>query len=122
MKPREMKPSDALISAKEHLSIPSFWTKSAMARDRYGVVCRAGMDIATCWCAAGAVIKVSPRTYYSDLVYYRSFKYLSDAQDLCNGHDSISNVENYNDHPLRTHEEILKWFDRAISDALECGD
>jgi len=88
-----------LIKARELISKPENWTQRAAARTASGHRTSALSTNAVCYCAMGALLKISPLYQGS-----RHIDMLAKAMD-----DSVAY---YND--THTHAEVLAMFDKAI--------
>jgi len=94
-----------LTAARELLSDPVRWTKGRMARDAAGERAYSRSPEAVCWCAAGALNKVS------------SAWGVQEAQGILFASVSGKGIAAFNDDPTTTHADILAAFDRAIAAA-----
>jgi hypothetical protein len=100
-----MTPQDVLIKAAELLeSSPTAWIQNGIARNAEGAQITAHHPSACSWCAMGAIAKVqnrpeAPQAYDS-------------ASKLLAYHLSVNalgvNIANWNDHPLRTREDVVQ--------------
>jgi hypothetical protein len=98
---------EVLIAARELISVPERWTKSAYARSADGRPigpCGVASQDAVCWCPVGAVDRLVEDG--TDLAAY-ALDYL---QMVVGG----GRVANWNDAQERTHAEVLAAFDKAI--------
>lgn len=93
-----------LKDARELIHDPENWTQSAYARNKRGTVVSFEANNAVCFCAMGALFRVSPPDETGTV-----FKFLRGASKECG---SLS-PSNFNDH--HSHEEVLALFDKAIS-------
>lgn len=102
-----MTPADVLRAAKARIATPERWTQGTFARDRDGgaVDMKTEREEAVCWCSLGAIEYACDP---DEAVSARAMCLLMEAI----GEDSI---EDWNDHPRRTHAEVLAAFDRAIA-------
>lgn len=104
-----MKAVTVLKRARKLLSNPERWTKGAFAKDRRGQRVPSGDPKAVCYCAAGAL----KRCAGNGVLWVVATSYLVRAARR--GNYSPANVWYYNDHPRRTHAQVMRWFDRAIA-------
>jgi hypothetical protein len=93
-----------LTKARELISDPARWTQGEYARDAKGAEVKPGSKYATCWCALGAVRKVTRRDSAAHGV-------LTALQKHCEG----PTVTLFNDG--HDHADVLAMFDRAIESA-----
>lgn len=56
-----MTPADVLRKAADKISEPNAWTRHELARDENGDAVSPSNKRAVCWCALGAIFKVSVR-------------------------------------------------------------
>ena len=94
-----------LIAARSLIARPDAWTKVFEARDHNNNSCRVFDDDACKYCMVGAIARASlgKRTWERDALQ---------ALRLAIGSES---VPRFNDHPARTHDEVLAAFDAAIA-------
>ncbi len=97
---------DVLVKARELIATPDRWTKGAFARTEAGAIVPPDRPVAACWCAIGALRRVT-----GDTGYRGAFVELQSAADY--------DLPHWNDAPERTHDEVLAAFDRAIAAAGE---
>lgn len=97
---------EILTAARELLSVPERWTKGSPARTSDGTMTDARSEDAVCWCARGALQRVSD---CCDEVY-ASRAILRQAT----GNYGFKDYVYLNDLPKTTHADILSLFDRAI--------
>lgn len=102
----EATPLAVLRAARSLLRLPDHWTRGANARAKGGRRVASEAPEAVCWCADGALIKVSGG--WSTSAYKTAHRCLYKALPV----PVLIHV--YNDATHRTHPEILSWFDRAI--------
>ena len=103
---------DVLVAARERIADEKNWTQYTAAKDSKGDWCDPHTAAAVCWCATGAVMAAIPvaADYYglytqaTAALKYELIMHLYPTQFL---------VE-FNDHPERTHAEVLALFDRTI--------
>ena len=96
-----MTTADTLRAARALIEQPERWTQNAYARDDSRQPCSPTDLIATCWCATGAISRVSRWSITNE----------NKAWDTLNFITGVS-VARFNDS--RTHAEVLAAFDRAI--------
>jgi len=101
-----MKTITALKRARKLLEKPERWTQDSPARDKDGFICDSSDRHAVSFCAIGSVAKFVHK--YSEVAALAE-KALESC--LPKGWGFVSS---YNDHPRRTHKQILALFDRAI--------
>ena len=101
-----------LVAARELISEPERWTKVEIARNAEGNPTVASYRDAACWCLMGAVSRCSP---YGSSVYMGALLALRSVLD----DDGDTVLVDFNDHPDRTHGEVLALLDRAIEAAPE---
>jgi hypothetical protein len=99
-----MTPLETLKAARQLITDPAKWTQGELARDAEGNEINPNNDLATCFCAHGAI------------QYFTADETLSNADILliavCSDkHDCY--VEDYND--THTHAEVIALFDAAIA-------
>jgi hypothetical protein len=109
----DMKAADILKRAKARIEDPKRWTRNAYARDADGKECDPDSDIATCFCAIGAVANVigvrageAERAPAIEPLYKAAGAHL----DWWEGPNKVTDV-NDND----THTAVMKLFDEAIA-------
>lgn len=105
--------SEILINAKNLISDKKHWCKKTEAKDSSGHPVSVYSEKAVRWCALGAIKRVYPE--------FSLFKEGWAAIQLMTKYipDNYPTITEYNDYPSRTHEQIMKWFDKAISAARE---
>ncbi len=96
-----MDAKEVLERAKKLIENPVNWIKHANARDAHGYAVNARSEDAVCFCMMGALFHAG--SLGIDDPYWALRAVL---------HEGI--VE-WNDHPNRTHAEVLAAFDRAIA-------
>lgn len=99
-----MKVVDALKSARNILVIKQNWAQGEMAKDVHGEAVTALDEKAVSWDLSGAIYIACKG---EQAVYKSAFR----AFRVAAGTDSISQ---WNDHPERTHEEVLAALDETI--------
>lgn len=104
---------EVLIQARELISDERRWTVRSLARDKYGNSVPVSSPGATCWCSAGALSRVILENGNNDATVYTRIK------DLLRKAISGESYVAFNDS--RTHEEVLKMFDKAIELASTKG-
>ena len=98
--------SEVLAAAADLLEKPGAWTQGWYARDERGGICSAGASDAICFCAVGAISKVSgglPPVQALDLM--RSAAGCTD------------NIGDWNDAPERTQAEVVTALRQAARQA-----
>jgi hypothetical protein len=106
-----MKPSTILKKAKRKISNPKRWCQKYLARLPSGVPCDPELTrVKQQWCALGAVLAVDWESELDVRWYLRNA--------IPHG-SRATRVSDYNDHPRRTHAQIMKLYDRAIALALK---
>lgn len=101
-----MKDIEILTKARELISDPDSWTQGAFARNRDGLSTEIGSDYAVCWCANGALARV---TQGKDVWFqgrWVHIRHLLEHGIDCKG------IVCFNDS--HEHEEVLEMFDKAI--------
>jgi len=101
-----------LREARELISDPKRWTRAELARDatQHGV--RANSVGATCWCALGAVLKVTDTKLAYQVWDFPATKVLMRAAKSEFGPYDIPAVND-----LLGHEATIRMFDAAIASA-----
>ena len=110
----EQSTRDILVKARELISDKAHWIQGNYGRNNHGnPVARRELYAATCFCAAGAVIRATQilredntLDYAPEAIYKAFFDSPSTWTD---------SLVVYNDQ--HSHEEVLALFDRTISDA-----
>ena len=113
-----------LREARELLADPERWTQEAFARNHLHWQVDAGSENACCFCAIGALHRVTRvhTVEAADANYYVLRRILADAvrasklseteqRYKCDGTLIVA----WNDAPGRKHEEVLAVFDKAIA-------
>lgn len=105
-----MKISEILKKARTFISKKSAWHKGCMVRDSRGE--RVGLydRAAASWCALGAVWTVGDYPTLKNT----AINLLRDTIPKSFGSRSVSE---FNDYKKTTHEDVMRWFDRAIKRA-----
>ena len=100
---KTLKDAKALIKNKEH------WCKEDLAQDKEGRSVDVCDEDAHSWCILGAVTKV----------FNYSYEYESAISALKSQlPPDYKSIDEYNDHFMTTHQDILDLFD----DAIEAGE
>ena len=107
-----------LRQARELLSEESRWTQEAYARDVEGRVLYPNNPNATCFCAVGALRKVTGIESDMEPQVYDPLCELINTAEM---RGCVSCIPDYNDAMSRTHAEVLDLFDRTIQ-RLEQGE
>jgi hypothetical protein len=102
-----MTPYEILVLAKEKISKPENWTKSASARNKNGEDTYPTNSDAVCFCSIGAIQSVSKYTGDEAIDILRRVLYPNNWYG----------VAAFNDSHLTTHEDVMKAFDKAIEAA-----
>lgn len=99
-----------LTAARDLIATAETWTQGCYARGRQGQACNVFARSATCFCAIGALCKITARLV----------EQTGEAQpEMAALHDAIGmSVSSYND--MHSHAHVLSMFDRAI-EALTAG-
>lgn len=91
---------DQLEAVYRLIEKPENWTQNTYARDAFNEPIAISHEDAVCWCLRGAVLKVTPEPDVS----------------LCELF-GVNSVLDFNDHPRRTHSEVLALLQQAIDRA-----
>ena len=94
--------TESLITARD-LLVNHGWTQGAMARNQYGDAVSPSSQIATCYCAEGA-IRVSSKTSDEEETMLRYFRAAI----------GTSQVFAWNDYVAKNKEDVVKAFDKSI--------
>lgn len=100
---------EVLTEARKLIEKPEHWTQGVSARSRTGRHVSNRSKRAVCWCASGALDRVSYRI--------NAWTWL-EASNALRGY-MRGHIEHFND--TRTHADVLKAFDRAIARASEAA-
>lgn len=94
-----------LVAVRSRLASPSAWTQGLSARDAAGSGVNQYSRRATCWCLHAALMVESARLKTMVSEPYQAI------------HDIIGEepIIEWNDHPRRTHDDVLKVLDDAIA-------
>ena len=113
-----------LKEAREIITPEDRWTKGVLARDKQGDAISPDSIEAVCFCAMGAIDKAA---------YMQEYPLSSDVPDIGAGEIAAEvicllgeevnrryrggtiSVNAWNDDPSTTHKDVLKMFDRAIT-------
>ena len=109
-----MKPSEALRKARELLTPEGAWTKEGWARNKQHWFVAPESPNAVCWCARGALRKVSGGYTREEL----------DAEIVLQdtlGLTHTGSIADWNDAEERTQDDVLEAFTKAIALAEEAG-
>lgn len=109
MKPYNI--SDVLLKARDILNDPKAWCKGTFARDKNEKKASPYDPDACQFCATGAILKAESEYDLSSAngLYAEE---IIEQQLPCTR--KFGGIPSYNDALVRTHEEILALFDRAI--------
>lgn len=117
-----LSPTAVLTTARKLISARHRWAKGANARDVYGKGVPPSNKWATCFCAAGAVIRASqfygkpPREL--EAVRRDAMDHLNRVANARNVFASVRDghaIVDYNDARATTHADIMSAFDNAIA-------
>lgn len=97
-----------LQNARELIAEEKNWTQGAQARTANGEATALDDKQAVCFCATGALCRVSHRLAYS--IQARAYEKLSSKVPS----RMRTRVALFNDDPSTTHKDVLKLFDDAI--------
>ena len=100
--------AEHLRAARELISDESRWCQKAVARDSDGEAVSVHSPRAVQWCVNGALEKVVPA---GTSVFNTRIR----LGECIPADVLVYSIHRYNDHPDTTHEDILNWFDSAIS-------
>lgn len=103
---------EALKAARKHISKPLTWTQGHFARNSELEPAHVDDRRACRFCTMGAVFRVTrpeDRTG-SDNLWSRV------VAALCAVTPVVLSMADWNDDPLRTHEDVIKRFDAAIAE------
>ena len=100
-----------LKAARAIISNPDRWTKNAEARDEHRYSVSPEDPSAVQWCAIGAIRKAASEIQETDVERTHIEPALNAIIDLYDLYD----LGVWNDHPDRTHAEVLSLFDRTIT-------
>lgn len=101
-----MKDSEVLRRAAVRLSKQGAWTKGAFARSESGVGVAAKAEMATCWCAIGAIRLEAPiATFTAEKWLWRVIP------------KSYSTIYQWNDRPRQTQEGVVSALEAAANTA-----
>ena len=100
---------ELLVEAKTLITDPAKWTTELWARDEDGFGVDTCSATATCWCAWGALLKVTGHENREGVGYNDAWAALQASMN--------SNVTMFND--TGTHENVLEAYDKAIESLEE---
>jgi hypothetical protein len=106
-----MTPSEILTAARELISVPERWTQGTFARTKGGTPTFVLDENAACFCSVGAVHRAMGVSMNSS----QPDGCLEMLRKSMRGHV----VAFYNDN--KTHDHVMRAFDRAIAAAKEQG-
>lgn len=113
-----MKPvSQVLEEAADLLAKPGAWTQGESARDRRGRPAATLGEGAVCFCAIGAINRVTQNTYWlkdTPQAFFDDFVEAPERGDLCK-------AAAWNDAPGRTQPEVVAKLREAAALAKEQG-
>jgi hypothetical protein len=107
-----MKPSDILIEARALIDQPQNWTQYVYMRDKEGVETKDYAQ-ASSYCGLGAIMAVYHKHGTQNKPVFQK------AQIFLEKAVALREYPDFNDHPDRTHHEVIKAFDWAIANAQE---
>jgi hypothetical protein len=99
---------DVLRAARERISDPEHWTRSAFAKSPSGRPISPWSDGAVCWCARGSVYRECGSVSNAGLVEV----FLMRATEEAKPPDDAEPIAWLNDNG--THDDVLALYDRAI--------
>lgn len=101
-----------LIAARALIADEANWTKGEDARDKDGEEVDARDDAAVCFCAGGAIVRITGGnfTVFEDALYALHQVMFGDVPTGL----MPPVINSWNDAPERTHAEVLAGYDRAI--------
>lgn len=105
-----MTSAEILRAARDLIANPLCWTQGAFARDSAGNSIMWEAPDAVCWCAVGAVMRVTDESYKTGP---GASAYLAAYRALTNAALPKHSVEAFNDNS--PHIQVLDLFDRAIN-------
>ena len=105
----------ALIDARE--IVATSWTQCAFARNENGNETDPLDFEARSWSAKGAIQKAIWFTNHSHAIRGRYFRILNALEKHGISHHELDGreIENWNDDPARTQDDVIAAFDRAIA-------
>jgi hypothetical protein len=111
-----MQPVEILTAARALIQDPAHWTQGSFARDEHGHDVDALAPTAQCFCAYGAIVKVTNK---DTLRHNPAGPFLrSAAAALCGVPHPADLNDGVNHAPgLTPHQAVLKMFDLAIEEA-----
>lgn len=104
---------EVLKEARQLISKPSAWCRGASARDDFGNPCVPWHPNARRWCAVGALRRAHTGLSVPGGIPIPGAAYLQSF--VPEGMTRYASLTVFNDHPLRTHDEVLAVFDAAIA-------
>jgi hypothetical protein len=107
-----------LKRARALLSDRSKWTRFTAARDKDGVEVTSRSPKAVCWCAFGALCRVTrgPDGPRGGAISVCERHIARAALDLGQSYADALHVPTWNDVAARTYDEVIAAFDKAIAD------
>jgi hypothetical protein len=100
--------SEILQAARDRISLPEHWTKTAYARDANGSNCHPKALCAHSFCAHGTIVACEA-----------SHSNICESLLLLRSSIGVGLLSNWNDE--QTHAEVLAGFDKAIREATAAG-
>ena len=109
----KLTPLEILRQAREKISKREHWIKFEFAHNAAGIGVECRDPEALCFCAVGAIhaaAKTSPVLAPPEVTAARDTLWRA----IVRHYPMVNSVSHFNDHPARTHEQVLEMFDRAI--------
>lgn len=109
---------DRLIAARELLTPNSSWIQDGFAHDENGEAVPPESPDAVCWCLSGALDLVAASGASSWIERLRIASALYERVNRAIPQE-YANMEDWNDAPERTHQNVLDLLDRMIGEPNE---
>lgn len=109
---------ETLIEAKQIISDPARWIKHTYAQNADGNPTEVLALDAVCFCMLGAV----KRAYGDHITLTPMVRILANVIGRGEHRDNLLAIYSYNDKPIRSHQDVMETFDKAIKHALEETD
>lgn len=106
-----MTPYEQLTEAQKLIQDPKNWTKGAGARNIHNEITGTLSDDAVCWCAIGALDKISGNGRAHSQTYGALYYWLEKMD--------IHSIAIFNDSISTSHEDVMELFDNARELAKE---
>lgn len=116
-----MKASELLHAAGDLLEKPGAWTQGNFACDAHGKAVSSYDTDAVCWCASGALRKVSSHLYALAIPGESMPVPFLDARACLRQITGIHNIATWNDVIACTQEEVVNTFRKAEQLAKDQG-